>query len=71
MDRTKRQMLIGGTLLITGWLTVFGIVLELIPTSIWLNMVAYAVTLVGFTIGIMGVAANIAMNLKKHRQDGE
>lgn len=69
MERTKRQMLVGGTLLVIGWLTVFGIVLELIPSSIWLNMVAYGVTLVGFMIGIIGVATNIRMTLKKNRRE--
>lgn len=63
MQRTKGQMLVGGVLLVFGWLIIFAMVLELIPSQIWLNMAAYSVTLVGFMIGIIGVVSHIRANL--------
>lgn len=69
MQRTKGQMLIGGTLLVFGWLVTFAMVLELIPSPIWLNMVAYGVTLVGFMIGIIGVVSHIRINLRDNHNE--
>ena len=67
MQRTTRQMLVGGTLLVFGWLVTFAMVLKLIPSQIWLNMAAYGVTLVGFMIGIIGVVSHIRITLRNNR----
>lgn len=67
MQQTKRQMLIGGTMLVLGWLVVFAIVLGLIPAHIWLSMAAYSATLIGFMIGIVGVVSHIRTNLRDQR----
>lgn len=70
MLHPKRQMLIGGTLLVLGWIVTFAIMLEFLPAYIWLNMVAYAVTLVGFILGMIGVGSHIRLTMK-HRDDDE
>ena len=57
-------MLVGGTILVIGWLAAFAMGLELIPSHIWLNMVVYSMTLVGFMIGIIGVVNHIRINLR-------
>lgn len=67
MQRTTCQMLVGGILLVFGWLVTFAMVLELIPSQIWLNMAAYGVTLVGFMIGIIGVVSHIRITLRNNR----
>lgn len=64
MQRPKLLMLIGGILLVSGWLVLFAMVLEIIPASIVLNMIAYSVNLVGFMIGIIGVVSQIRLNLR-------
>ncbi|MDI9460121.1 MAG: hypothetical protein QM373_10460 [Bacillota bacterium] len=71
MMRTKRHMLIGGTMLVVGWVVIFAMVLEVIPSPIWLNMVAYAVTIFGFMLGMVGVMTHIRVNLQKHRDNDE
>lgn len=65
MGNPKKQMLIGGSLLVFGWLLIFAMVLDLVPTEIWLNMVAYAITLVGFMIGTIGIVSVIRLSLKE------
>lgn len=66
MRYPKNQMLLGGAMLIFGWLVTFGMVLEVLPVYIWLNVVAYSLTLVGFMIGMLGVVSIIKINLKEH-----
>lgn len=68
MMRTKRQMLIGGIMLVGGWLVIFAMVVGVIPSSIWLNLVMYAITLFGFMLGMVGAMTHIKANLIKHRQ---
>lgn len=62
-------MLVGGAMLVVGWLMTFAVVLGILPSYIWLNMVAYAITLVGFMIGIIGVVSQIRLNLSQDRQN--
>ncbi|HHW71834.1 MAG TPA: ABC transporter permease [Firmicutes bacterium] len=69
MRNTGRQMLIGGIMLVAGWLVIFAGVVGVIPSSIWLNMVMYAVTLFGFMLGMVGAMSHIRTNLRKHREE--
>lgn len=69
MLRAKRQMLLGGILLVVGWLVLFLIVLEVIPSSIWLNMLMYSATVVGFILGMVGAMTQVRINIHKHRQE--
>ncbi|MDD2430635.1 MAG: hypothetical protein PHD88_04930 [Firmicutes bacterium] len=62
MQRTKRQMLIGGIMLFIGWIVLLGMVVELIPTLVWLSFISYGLTLVGFVIGIIGVVTHVRIN---------
>lgn len=71
MGRPKRQMLIGGTMVVVGWLAIFAMVLELIPRPIELYMAAYIVSLIGFGIGMFGVATVVRENLRRHRNDDD
>lgn len=71
MGRTKHQMLIGGILLVLSWLVILAMVVELLPSPIWLYMVAYSVSIAGFIIGTIGVTTYIRVNLKKSRDNGD
>lgn len=52
-------MIIGGTMLVIGWLVIFAATLYLIPQIIWLELLAYAVTLFGFGLGMVGAISYI------------
>lgn len=71
MQRSKRQMLIGGIMLVVGWLTLLAGVVEIIPSFIWLNMVAYALTIVGFLVGMFGAMIHARMNIHKKNQESQ
>lgn len=43
-------------MLLAGWLIIMAAVLGLIPQPLWLGLAAYSLTLLGFAIGIYGVA---------------
>lgn len=42
-------------MLLAGWLILLFTVIEIIPVTVWLPFVAYALSLVGFTVGMVGV----------------
>ncbi|HBN94928.1 MAG TPA: hypothetical protein DDZ66_01395 [Firmicutes bacterium] len=71
MRRTRRQILIGGTMLVVSWLVIFAMVLEFIPQPIELYMIAYAVSLAGFILGTIGASTEIRDNMRKHRNDND
>ena len=48
-------MITGGSMLLAGWLILLFTVIEIIPVTVWLPFVAYALSLVGFTVGMVGV----------------
>jgi len=56
-------------MLVAGWLVIFAGVVGVIPSSIWLNMVMYPVTLFGFMLGMVGAMSHIRTNLRKHREE--
>lgn len=58
-------MIIGGSLLVLGWLMLLFNVMKLIPQHIGLMVLAYAFTLVGVTIGLYGVL----MYVRRSRND--
>jgi len=68
---TTRLMLIGGTMVVLGWLVIFAMVLEFLPQPIELYMIAYIVSVVGFGIGMFGIGTAVRDNLRKHRNDNE
>ena len=47
MNREVRQMILGGSMLVVGWLVLLGIVVEVIPSHVVLSLAAYCLTLVG------------------------
>lgn len=69
MRQTKRQMLIGGTMMVLSWLVIFAMVLELLPRPIELYMIAYIVSLMGLIIGMIGLGTQIRDNMRKHRNN--
>ncbi|NLM41322.1 MAG: DUF2208 family protein [Firmicutes bacterium] len=66
---TERQMLIGGIMLVAGWLVIFLIVLGVIPSLLWLNILMYAVTFFGFMLGFVGAMSHTRANLRKAREE--
>lgn len=58
-------MIVGGSMLIVGWLVLLGTVIEVIPSHVALNLAAYCLTLVGFMIGVVGALAKIRANRSK------
>ena len=67
--RTRRQILIGGTLIVLSWLVIFAMVLELLPRPIELYMIAYVVSVIGLIIGMIGMGTEIRDNMRKHRDN--
>ena len=67
--RTRRQILIGGTLIVLSWLVIFAMVLELLPRPIELYMIAYVVSVIGLIIGMIGAGTEIRDNMRKHRDN--
>ncbi len=55
MRTSLRWITVGGILLVIGWLILLAEVIEIIPKYIWLSFVSYAVSLVGFIVGIVGI----------------
>ena len=53
--RPIRWIIAGGSMLLAGWMILVSIVAEAIPARIWLSMLPYALTLLGFYVGIVGV----------------
>ncbi|NMB39601.1 MAG: hypothetical protein GX994_08580 [Firmicutes bacterium] len=65
MNLSKRRIVFGGILLLTGWLIILGAVVGIVPQLVWLAFVAYAMTLAGFVIGIIGVIMYVQSQHKK------
>lgn len=65
MNVSKRRIIVGGILLLTGWLIILGAVVGIIPQLVWLAFAAYAMTLFGFVIGILGVIMYVQRERKK------
>ena len=62
-------MIVGGTMLVIGWLILMAVVVEVLPTHIGLSLSAYAMTLVGFMVGVMGVIAKIRIERSRDKYD--
>lgn len=60
-----RNMIIGGSLLVVGWLLLLFNVMKIIPLDFWLLFLAYGCTVVGMVIGILGVI----MYVRRSRKD--
>lgn len=58
-NKSIKSMIVGGVMLVVGWLILMAAVIDVIPRYIWLSFTAYALTLVGFVIGIIGVLSYI------------
>lgn len=71
MRSPKRQMLIGGAMVVVGWLAIFAMVLELIPRPIEAYMAAYIVSLIGLGIGMFGLGTVVRENMRKHRNNND
>ncbi len=71
MGNPKRQMLIGGAMVILGWLAIWAMVLELIPRPIEAYMAAYIISLIGFGLGMFGVGTVVRDNLRRSRNDDD
>lgn len=54
VDINLRRIIIGGLLLIVGWLVIMAGTAELIPPHVGLGLLAYALSLFGFLLGLMG-----------------
>jgi len=67
MSRDVKQMILGGAMLIVGWLILMGMVLEIVPSYIFLSLFAYALTVMGFMIGVMGALMRIRVNRMKDK----
>lgn len=67
MSREVRQLIIGGSMLVVGWLVLMCIVVEVLPPHILLSLTAYGLTLAGFMIGVMGVISIIRINRSKDK----
>jgi|LSQX01.3.fsa_nt_gb hypothetical protein len=65
MNREVRQMILGGSMLVVGWLVLLGIVVEVIPSHVVLSLAAYCLTLVGFMVGVIGAIAKIRADRSK------
>lgn len=63
-------MLWGAALVIIGWVTVFLMVTELIPTSYTLSLLAYGVFLIGFTVGMIAAFAHARMERSLREREG-
>lgn len=48
------ELIIGITLMITGWLITFLMVLDILPRDFFLSLLAYAISLAGFGLGMHG-----------------
>ncbi len=55
MKTSVKRMIIGGIMLLVGWLIIMGAVIDIIPQLVWLAFLAYGLSLFGFVIGIVGV----------------
>lgn len=62
-------MIVGGAMLLVGWVILMGIVVEVIPAHIVLSMSAYALTLIGFMVGMMGAIAKIRIQRSRDKFD--
>jgi len=60
-----RNMIIGGSLLVFGWLILFLNVMKVIPLHFWLLFVAYGCTVIGMALGI----TSAIMYIRKSRKD--
>lgn len=67
MSSDVKQMILGGSMLIVGWLILMGMVVEIIPSYIALSLFAYALTVMGFMIGVMGALMRIRANRMKDK----
>lgn len=67
MMHPKRQMLVGGITLFAGWFLLLAMVIEMIPNIVWLSVVSYALSLIGFMIGILGVVSLIQIRKRNDR----
>jgi len=52
-------------MLVLGWLIIFGAVIDIIPPIVWLAFAAYALSLAGFVVGIIGVIMYMRFGQKK------
>ncbi|NLM70098.1 MAG: hypothetical protein GX177_08915 [Firmicutes bacterium] len=65
MRRDIRWIVVGGVMLVLGWLIIFGAVIDIIPPIVWLAFAAYALSLAGFVVGIIGVIMYMRFGQKK------
>ena len=59
MMRSTKMLWGGATMLVVGWLIVFGIVLGLLPASYFLNFFGYGLSFVGLLVGLVGILDHV------------
>ncbi len=57
-----KKIIIGGIVLVIGWVNLLLATLDVIPKSFWLAFVAYALTIIGVVVGLLGVAMHVQTN---------
>jgi len=64
------ELIIGFSMLISGWLLSFILVLDLIPKEyvFALSLLAYAISVMGLGLGMHGLTSWIALRVKKRRE---
>lgn len=70
MGNSKKLILWGLGLALTGWLIVFLNVIDIIPKSIALSFFAYLIFIIGFTMGMFAMHTQIQLNRieKAHKE---
>jgi hypothetical protein len=66
---TNRLILIGFFCVLTGAVLPFLIVLKLVPSTFFLNFLAFGASTVGLFLGVIGVATYVGDRRRKRRDD--
>lgn len=65
----NRYIVIGFFLVLFGAVTPFLIVLRILPSTFFLNFLAYGASISGIFLGVIGVAMHVGNVRGKHRDD--
>ncbi len=65
----NRLIVLGFLLVLLGAVLPFLIVLQFVPSTFFLNFLAYGSSVAGLFLGVIGVATHVGKVARKHRED--
>ena len=65
----NRFVVIGFLLVLAGAVLPFLMVLEILPSTFFLNFLAFGASTAGIFLGVIGVATHVGENRRKNRDD--